>query len=184
MLTSVERMSQKTSEFEPAIRRLERQAAELIHKDTDLLAVVRESAFSNTSVSGTAAKEWEAQYGYRPMMRAFYCKELAGFTTTELYEYLAEAERARTLGFDPDQFAPGKTAPGRTTLGRAWRDRFPDRLKSFITQSAERILAVAYYMGNPLGMRDLKPTEESECSNRSERRYVTEKAKDVTDALC
>jgi len=177
-------MSQQTSEFEPAIRRLERQAAELIHKDTDLLAVVRESAFSNTSVSGTAAKEWEAQYGYRPMMRAFYCKELAGFTTTELYEYLAEAERARTLGFDPDQFAPGKTAPGRTTLGRAWRDRFPDRLKSFITQSAERILAVAYYMGNPLGMRALKPTEKSECSNRSERRYVTEKAKDVTDALC
>jgi len=118
------------------------------------------------------------------MVRAFYCKELAGFTTTELYEFLADAERARTLGFDPDQFASDKTAPGRTTLGRAWRDRFSDRLKSFITQSAERILAVAHNMGNPLGMRALEPTEKSDCSKRSERRYVTQKAKDVTDALC
>mgnify|MGYP002761188091 FL=1 len=179
-------MSQKTSEFEPAIRRLERQAAELIHKDTDLLTVVTEFAFTDTPVSGTAANEWEAKYGYRPMVCAFYCKELAGFTTTGLYEYLADAERAcaRTLGFDPEQFAPDKTAPDRTTLGRTWRDRFSDRLKSFITQSAQRILAVAHDMGNPLGMRALKPTDKTDCSNRTERRYVTEKAKDVTDALC
>jgi hypothetical protein len=177
-------MSQKTSEFEPAIRQLERQAAELIHKETDLLAVVRGFSFGDTPVSGTAAKEWEVKYGYRPMVRAFYCKELAGFTTTELYEYLADAERAGTLGFNPEQFAPDKTAPGRTTLGRAWRDRFPNRLKSFITQSAQRILAVAHDMGNPLGMRALEPTDKTDCSNRSERRYVTEKAKDVTEALC
>jgi len=56
LLTSVERMSQKTSEFEPVIRRLERQAAELIHKDTDFLAVVCGFAFSDTPVSGTAPK--------------------------------------------------------------------------------------------------------------------------------
>ena len=177
-------MSQKTSEFEPAIGRLERQAEELIHKDTDLLTVVCGFEFSETPICGEAADEWEAQYGYQPMLRAFYCKELAGFTTTELYEFLADAERARTLGFNPDLFASDKTAPGRTTLGRAWRDRFSDRLKSFITQSAERILAVAHDMGNPLGMRALEPTERSDCSNRSERRYITEKAKDVTDALC
>ena len=61
-------MSQKTSEFEPAIRRLERQIAELIHKDTDLLTVVTEFAFTDTPVSGTAANEWEAKYGYRPMI--------------------------------------------------------------------------------------------------------------------
>jgi hypothetical protein len=72
------------------------------------------------------------------MVCAFYCKALAGFTTTELSKYLADAERAcaRTLGFDPEQFAPDKTAPDRTTLGHTWRDRFPDRLKSFITRSA------------------------------------------------
>lgn len=79
-------MSQKTSEFEPAIRRLERQGAELVHKDTDFLTVVRGLTFSDTPISGTAASEWDAQYGYRPMVRAFYCKELAGLTTTELYE--------------------------------------------------------------------------------------------------
>jgi hypothetical protein len=50
----------------------------LIHKDTDLLTVVRGFPFSHTPVSGTAAKEWEAKYG---MVRAFYCEELAGLTT-------------------------------------------------------------------------------------------------------
>jgi hypothetical protein len=105
-------MSQKISAFEPVIRRLERQAAELIHKDTDLLTAVRGLTFNDIPISGTAASEWDAQYGYCPMAQAFYCKELAGFTTTELSEY---------LGFDPEQFAPDKTALGRTTLARAWR---------------------------------------------------------------
>ena len=95
-------MSRKTSKLEPVIRRLERQAAELMHKDTDLITVVTEFAFTDTPVSGTAANEWEAKYGYRPMVCAFYCKELAGFTTTGLSEYLTDAERAcaRTLGVD------------------------------------------------------------------------------------
>ena len=179
-------MSQKTSEFEPIIRWLERQAAELMHEDTDLLTVITEFALTDTPVSGTTAKEWEAKYGCRPMVCAFDCKELAVFTTTGLSEYLVDAERAcaRTLGFDPGQFASDKTAPGRTTLDRTWRNRFPDRLKSFITQSAQGVLAVAHDMGNPLGMRALEPTDKTDCSNRTERRYVTEKIKDVTDALC
>ena len=155
MITSVKRMSQKTSEFESAFRRLERQAAELMRKDTDLLTVVCGFEFGKTPVV-EAADNWDAKYSYQPMVRAFYCKALVGFTTVELYDYLADAERARTLGFNPNQFAPDKTAPGRTTLGRAWRDRFSDRLKCFILQSAERILAVAHDMGNPLGMRALE----------------------------
>lgn len=60
------------------------------------------------------------------MVRAFYCKELTGFTTEELHEFLADAERAPTLGFDPDRFAADrKTAPSRTTLGRR---RYPARV--------------------------------------------------------
>lgn len=137
-------MSQKTSKFEPAIRRLERQAAESIHEDTDLLTVVREFDLSLTEAYEIGETEWNTRYGYEPMVRAFYCKELAGFTIQELHEYLAHAERARTLGFDPDQFAPDKTAPGRTTFGRAWRDRFPEQLKTFIQRSAERILAPSH----------------------------------------
>ena len=82
------------------------------------------------------------------------------------------------------QFAADKTAPDRTTLDRARRDRFSDRLTSFSTQSAKRILAVAHDMGNPLGMRALEPTDKSDCSNRSQQRYIIKKAKDVTDALC
>jgi hypothetical protein len=177
-------MSQKTSEFEPAIRRLERQAAESIDKDTDLLSVVRELDLSIAEVYETGETAWNARYSYEPMVRAFYCKELAGFTTEELHEYLADAERARTLGFDPDHFAADKTAPGRTTLGRAWRDRFPDQLKIFIQTSAERILGVAHEMGNPLGLRALEPEDKSDVSSRSEQRYIDTKAKKVTQALC
>ncbi|MFU8868925.1 MAG: ISNCY family transposase, partial [Natronococcus sp.] len=91
-------MSQKTSEFEPAIRRLERQAAESIHEDTDLLTVVRSFDFSEVAVYNASELEWNACYDYDPMVRAFYCKELAGLTTKELHEYLADAERAGTLG--------------------------------------------------------------------------------------
>jgi hypothetical protein len=95
-------MSQRTSAFEPAIRRLERQAAESIHEVTDLFTVVQEFDFSETAVYEAGETGWNARYGYEPMVRAFYCKELAGFTTEELHEYLADAERAGTLGFDPD----------------------------------------------------------------------------------
>ncbi|GAA0476268.1 hypothetical protein GCM10008985_35720 [Halococcus dombrowskii] len=112
-------MSQKTSEFEPAIKRLERQAAESIHEDTNLLTVVREFDLNAVEIYESSETVWNARYGYEPMIRAFYCKELAGFTTEELHNYHSHAERARTLGFDPSHFAAGKTAPGRTTLGHA-----------------------------------------------------------------
>jgi hypothetical protein len=142
-------MSQKTSKFEPTIRRLERQAAASIDEDTDLLTVVQEFDFSTTKVYEAGETEWNARYGYEPMVRAFYCKELAGFTTEELHEYLADAERAHTLGFDPTQFADETTAPSRTTLGRAWRERFPEQLKTFIHTSAERILGGCPRAGQP-----------------------------------
>jgi len=95
-------MSQKTSEFEPAIRRLKRQAAESIHEDADLLTAVRGFDLSEAEVYEVSEIEWNARYGYEPMVRTFYCKELAGLTTEELHGYLTHAERAGTLGFDPD----------------------------------------------------------------------------------
>lgn len=87
-------MSQQTSVVEPAIRRLERQAAESIDEDTDLLTVVRESDFSTAEVSKASEAEWNARYDYEPMVRSFYCTELAEFTTEELHEYISDAERA------------------------------------------------------------------------------------------
>ncbi len=101
----------------------ERQAAESIHEDTDLPTIVREFDLSEAEFYEIGEAEWNARYGYEPMVRAFYCKELAGFTIQELHEYLAHAERAGTLGFVPDRFAPDKTVPGRTTFGHAWRER-------------------------------------------------------------
>ena len=125
-------MSSKTSEFEQSIRRLERQAAESIHQDTDLLTVVHGFEFSKAEICNFGETEWSARYGYDLMVRAFYCKEFAEFTSEELHEYLADSERAGTVGFDPDHFASDKTAPGRTTFGCAWHERFPEWLKSFI----------------------------------------------------
>jgi hypothetical protein len=77
------------------------------------------------------------------MVRAFDCKELAGFATTELSEYLADAERARarTSGSTPPNSLLARLL--QTEPHFAWRDRFSDRLTSFITQSTKRIFAVA-----------------------------------------
>jgi hypothetical protein len=71
--------------------------------------VVCEFNLSTAEVYGTGETEWNARYGYEPMVWAFYCKELASFTTEELVEFLVDVERARTLGFDPDQFAPARS---------------------------------------------------------------------------
>lgn len=56
-------MSQKTSEFEPAIRRLERQAAESIHEDTNLLTLVSEFDLSTAEVYEVGKIVWDARYG-------------------------------------------------------------------------------------------------------------------------
>ena len=103
------RMSQKTSAFEPAIRRLERQAAESIDEDTDLLTVVREFDLSTAEVYKASETEWNARYSYEPMVRAFYCKELAGFTTEELHEYLADAETGQETTEDEDESTDERT---------------------------------------------------------------------------
>lgn len=176
--------SDPTSEFEPAIGRLERQAEELIQEDTNLLTVVCELEFDEIEVYEDGADGWLAKYDYEPMVRAFYCKELEGFNITELYDYLAEGERACTLGFDPEKFANEESAPNRTTLGRAWRDRFPEPLKQFIQASTERFLAYAHDIGNPLGMRALAPEDKSDVSTRTEQRHIHDKATEITQALC
>lgn len=80
-----------------------------------------------------------------------------------------------------------KTASKSPEFSDLIRRREPgstEQLKTFVQTSAERILAVAHLMGNPLGLRALEPEDKSDVSNRSEQRYVTGKAKDVTEALC
>lgn len=54
-------MSQKTSAFEPAIRRLERQAAELIDENTDLITVVYTFDLSTAEVYETGETKWNAR---------------------------------------------------------------------------------------------------------------------------
>lgn len=176
-------MSQKTSESDPAIRRLERHAAESIHEDTDLLTVVREFDFSEAVVYQAIKIEWNARYGVEPMVRAFYYKELADFTNTGLYEYFADAERARTLGFDPNRFAADKTALGDHARSCMARPLSPP-VQDFIQTAVKRVLAVAHEMGNPLGLRALTSEDKIDVSSRSEQRYITGKAKEVTEALC
>jgi hypothetical protein len=57
-------------------------------------------------------------------------------------------------------------------------------LQKNVQTSAERILDVAHFVGNPLGMRALEPEDKSDISSRSEQRYIDNKAKKVTQALC
>lgn len=60
-------MSQKTSESEPAIGRLECHAVESIHEDTDILTVGRGFDFSEAVVYQAVKKEWNARYGVEPI---------------------------------------------------------------------------------------------------------------------
>jgi hypothetical protein len=101
-------------------------------------------------LNGTLATATNRWYGHSTARNSL-ASRLKNFTSPSL----TPSVPARS--FDPDQFAPGKTAPGRTTLSRAWRDRFPGQFKTFIQMSAERIIGVAYKVGNPLGMRALEP---------------------------
>jgi len=65
----------------------------LIGKDTHFLTDVCGFEFDKIPVV-EAADEWDAKYSYQPRVHVFYCKELMRFTTVELYDYLADTERA------------------------------------------------------------------------------------------
>lgn len=52
-------------------------------------------------------------YDATPLVRALFCRELAGLSWDDLYEYLSTDDRAVRLGFDPAKFGPYNTAPIR-----------------------------------------------------------------------
>ena len=127
-------MSQQTSAFEPAIRRLERQSAESIDEDIDLTTVVCEFDLSTVEVYETGDTEWTDRYGYEPMVRAFYCKELAGFTSTSLTPSV------------PARSASIPTSSLRTRLRRAGPRSVVHGVTGFPTssrRSSRRLLSVS-----------------------------------------
>lgn len=71
--------------------------------------MVCEFNLSTAEVYETGETEWNARYGYEPMVWAFYCKELASFTTEELHEFPRRRRTCPHVGFDPDQFAPARS---------------------------------------------------------------------------
>jgi hypothetical protein len=71
-------MSQKTSAFEPPDRRLERHAAASIDEDTDLLTVVQAFDLRTAEVYEAGETEWNARYGYEPMVRRSTAKNSPG----------------------------------------------------------------------------------------------------------
>lgn len=156
----------------------------MIYLDTDLLRPVCGFDISEDSVYEAGEAERSARYAYEPMVRAFYCKELAGFTTIELYEYLSNSEPAGALGFNLGHFAEGMTAPSQATFNRACPDRFLDHFTSLIHVSTKRILAVVHKLGDPLGMQALDPENKSDVTNQLKQRYVTNKTKEVILTLC
>jgi len=96
------------------------------------------------------------------MVRAFYCKELAGFTTTQPYKYLADAERACTLGFDPTSLL--QTRP------------LQDELHLAVHGVMASLTGSNRSLQSPQNVPSRLPTT---WATRSEYRYINEKAKNV-----
>ncbi|MFC6964080.1 hypothetical protein [Halocatena marina] len=58
-------------------------------------------------LTNTDDKRFEARrYDAASLVRAFFCRELAGLSWNGLYEFLSNNARAVRLGFDPSKFGP------------------------------------------------------------------------------
>ncbi|WP_330633566.1 hypothetical protein [Halocatena halophila] len=111
-------------------------------------------------------------YDATPLVRALFCRELAGLSWNGLYEYLSTDERAVRLGFDPAKFGTYNTAPTRQTLTTAWDVGLSDEIKRAILSLSERFVAAAYQNDAALDLRPPRHVDESESDLRG--RHVGE----------
>jgi len=69
--------------------------------------------------------------------------------------------------------------PDQSTLWRAWNDRFTDELRDSCRRAAQRIVEVARENGIPTPDTVFQPEEKQDVEERSERRLITDKTKEV-----
>jgi len=155
--------------------RLEKQADGLLTDDIEPVELVSQLDFGYVQSNDEYA-DWHTSKPLLPMVRAYFLKELEGYSTKELHDYLdSTPEEAAALGFED--------VPSRTTFGRAWRNRFDDDLKHTIEFNAERIRDLAHERGCGIGLDAIEPEDKSDASDRTKDRYITEKAKTVTEEM-
>ncbi len=153
-------------------RSLEDQAERILAWTDDPAELVAELEFPEDLIDDQYA-DWHAKSPLEPMVRALFLKQLEDYSFSELHRLLDQDDSvAQAFGFED--------VPARTTFGRAWRDRFDDGLQQFIEEKAMAVAGVAWRKGVSVGLQAFETEDKSELSERSKRRYVNEKIRDVT----
>jgi len=154
---------------------IEKQAAEILDKNTELVALAGQLDFGYVEHNDRYA-DWHASTPLTPMVRALFLKEIAGYTTSELHRHLEHnPDDAQSLGFDE--------VPARTTFGRTWRDRFDEDLRHTIEHNARRVRELAHERGNAIGLYAIEPEDKRGASKRTEDRLIARKSKEVTEEM-
>lgn len=103
-------------------------------------------------------------------------QRVACYSFSELHRHLdTTPEDAEALGFEK--------VPARTTFGRAWRDRLSDDLKQKIEFNAESIRSMAHESGCGIGLDAAEPEDKSGASERTQDRFINQKAREVTEEM-
>jgi hypothetical protein len=111
-------------------------------------------------------------YDAAPIVRALFCRELAGLSWNGLYEFLSTEDRAVRLGFAPTNFGPYNTAPTRQTLTTAWDVELSDAAKRTLLSLSERLVDAAYENDDALDLRPPRHVDETKSDLRE--RHVGE----------
>lgn len=118
-----------------------------------------------------SSPEWADSAPFEPMFKAILLRELNDYSDRELRLKLEETEVAAKLGFDPE------AVPSRSVFNRAGNHRFEAAI-SDIVESSRQIREIAAERGSPIGST-LVPEESENTSERSERREIRKRTREV-----
>lgn len=154
---------------------LQAQAEDLLTHSTEPVELVTNLDFGYIESNDEYA-DWHASSPLLPMVRALFLKELEGYSFSELHRHLTSSpDDAEVLGFDE--------VPSRTTFGRAWRDRLDENLQHTIEYNARKIRKLAHEGGCSIGLDALDAEDKSGASERTQDRFINEKATEVTEEM-
>lgn len=174
-------MSEDPANTNKAKTEIERQAKDKIEEGTDAIELLEAIDFGSFKRQYDGYEDSHKSTPFKPMLRAYYLKELEGYTDTDLHRRLdSNPDEAAALGFEDG-------IPARTTFCRTWRDRFDDDLNLYAEDTAGEIRSIAAEYGAPIGssIEDVKSGAdgEPEPSERTMDRLLRRKGKQVLDEL-
>jgi len=155
--------------------KLEKQAKEILDEGTETIELVSRLDFGYIKHNDEYT-DWHASTEFEPMVKALFLKQLEDYSFSELHRRLDEnPEEADALGFE--------SVPARTTFGRSWRDRLSENLRNSIEFNADRIRDVAHERGCSIGLDAIQAEDKSDVSERTENRFIADKAREVTEEM-